>query len=209
MNTLRDFLSDPKTWLSGAALLVSLFSALISWRSSRNSTRALAISEGQEARHRPQLRIYLVKAYRHRAPQRRLFRFLVSISNPTDINNSVARAELQVRYSLQPDLEAVCRIPHQAELADSDAETDRAATVFLLPLRIDAHQTASGWLLFALEDRVIGARSVDSHCLIFEDTHGISTTSEDIPINDWAEIAERDEAKEDHDNAPASRGPSR
>ena len=82
----NNLLADPTVWISALALLVSCGSALISWRSSKNAARALAISETQEKRRQPQLGIYLVNGYRRLVPKRQLFGFLVSVSNPTDIN---------------------------------------------------------------------------------------------------------------------------
>lgn len=98
MPTNNNLLADPGLWISVLALLVSVCSAFFSWRSGRNAARALAISENQEKRRMPQLGIYLANGYRRLVPKRQLFGFLVSISNPTDINNSVARAELKITY---------------------------------------------------------------------------------------------------------------
>src|SRR5580698_9364334 len=117
-NSSEHLLAGAKTWTPALALLISCLSAFFSWRSGKNAARALAITESQEKRRQPQLGIYLVNGYRRLAPKRQLFCFLVSISNPIDINNSVARAELQVTYLLENDVKAVCRIRNNATLAD-------------------------------------------------------------------------------------------
>jgi hypothetical protein len=186
MPNILKFLTDPKTCISALALLISFFSMILSWLSGKRADRALAISEGQEKRRQPQLLVYLVKGYRRIEPKRQLFGFLVSVSNPTDINNSVARAELQITYLLENDVEAVCRIQHSQALGEhASGGTAEAATVLALPARIDAHQTMSGWLLFALDDKVIGERTVDGHRLILADTHGISTDTGPIMVREW------------------------
>jgi hypothetical protein len=179
-------LSDPKFWLSAFSLLVAALSAFNSWHSRRIATRALAISEGQEERRHPQLGIYLFKGYRRSVAKGQLFGFLVSVSNPTDINNSVAKAELQVTYVLEGDINAVCRIPHNPDLGETEnGPQTRGATVFSLPARIDAHQTLSGWLLFALDSVLIGGKTIDSHRIILEDSHGIRAETEPMIITDW------------------------
>ena len=156
MPTLDNPFSDPKLWVAALALLVSMCSAFFSWRAGRNAARALAISESQEKRRQPQLGIYLVNGYRRLVPKRQLFGFLVSISNPTDINNSVSRAELQITYVTENDLAVVCRVQHNSALGEKVAsESASAASILSLPLRIDAHQTASGWFLFALDNDAI------------------------------------------------------
>jgi hypothetical protein len=183
-----NFLADPKVWISVLALLVSFFSALLSWRSGKNAARALAISENQERRRQPQLGLYLFNGYRRRVPNRQLFGFLVSVSNPTDINNSVALAELQITYLLENDVEAVCRLPHNPSLGENTpGEGMPAATVFSLPVRIDAHQTVSGWFLFGLDNNLIGKGTITRHKLILGDTHGVPTITTVIGLREWTD----------------------
>lgn len=184
-------LGDPKVWIPALALLVSLISVFLSWRSSRIARRALAISESQEKRRQPQLGIYLANGYRQHAPNGQLFCFSVSVTNPTDINNSIARAELQINYLLENDVKTTCRLQHNPAVGEvASRNAVEAATIFSLPMRIDAHQTVSGWFLFALDNQVIGKGSVDTHRLILEDTHGVSTSSDPIPVRQWMNEAE-------------------
>lgn len=159
--------------------------AYISWRSSRNSARALAISERQEKRREPQIGIYLANGYRRRTLKQQLFGFLVSISNPTDINNSVARAELQLTCVLKNDAKTIYRLQHNPGVGKETMQTASAATVFTLPQRVDAHQTVSGWLLFALDNDLLRNMTVDSHSLILEDTHGVSANTDPITVTEW------------------------
>jgi hypothetical protein len=187
----QDPYSDPKTWIAALALLVSCCAAFISGWSLRNSSRALALSEGQEKRRQPQLKVYLVNGYRRLVPARQLFGFLVSVSNPTDINNSVPRAELQVTY-LVGDVRAVCRVQHNPELADSAVQSGKPPTVFTLPARIDAHQTTTGWLLFALDNDLIQKGTIDAHSLLLEDTHGVITSTGPIMVKEWSDETQKD-----------------
>jgi hypothetical protein len=115
----------------------------------------------------------LINSFRRLVPARQLFGFLVSLSNPTDINNSVPRAELQVTY-LIGDVKAVCRIQHDSELAHNAIQNAGSATVLTLPARVDAHQTITGWLLFALDNDLIHKGTIDAHSLLLEDTHGVT-----------------------------------
>jgi hypothetical protein len=185
--------ADPRTSTAILALLVSFFSLLISWRSGKRAARALSISESQERRRQPRLGVYLVRGYRRRGPNRQLFGFLVSVTNPTDSNNSIARAELQIVYLLEDNVSVAGRVPHLEGLGkDSLADATGVANVLSLPARIDAHQTLSGWFLFALGDSVIGRGTVDSHRLILEDAHGISTDTGPIMVREWSHEGEED-----------------
>ena len=187
-----NFSSDPKVWISVLALLVSGCSAFFSWRSGKNAARALAISESQEKRRQPQFGIYLVKGYRRLVPKRQLFGFLVTVSNPTDINNSIARAELQITYLLEKDVKAICRIQHTPTLGENTVSEGTSATLLSLPMRIDAHQTVSGWFLFGLDNDVIRDGTIDAHTLILEDTHGVSTTTDPIMVREWTDESKKD-----------------
>ncbi|MDE3108498.1 MAG: hypothetical protein KGL02_01035, partial [Acidobacteriota bacterium] len=80
--------SVSEVWISALALAVSCGSLLVAWRSARTAAHALLLTEEQESRRRPRLGIYLVNGYRQLVPERQLFGLLVSVSNPTDIDNS-------------------------------------------------------------------------------------------------------------------------
>ena len=67
-----------------------------------------------------------------------------------------------------------------------------AANVFSLPVRIDAHQTVSGWFLFALDNDVIREGTIDAHSLILEDTHGVSTNTDPIMVSEWTDESQND-----------------
>jgi hypothetical protein len=188
----NNFLGDPRIWISALALLVSICSAVISWRSARNAARALAISQRQEERRQPQLGIHLFNGYRRLVPKRQLFGFLVSVSNPTDIDNSIVRAELQVTYLLEGDAKAVCRIQHNPTLREDTVDNALPPNVFALPARIDAHQTVSGWLLFSLDNDVFRKATIDAHSLILEDTHGVSTNTDSIMVREWSDETQKD-----------------
>jgi hypothetical protein len=173
MNPSSNFFADPRLWIALASLVVSICSAIYS---GLKASRALAISESQERRRQPQFGIHLANAYRQCTLKRQLFGFLVSVANPTDINNSVARAELQITCLVRDRTSVVCRIQHNPQLNNRKSRNaDPSHAIFALPLRVDAHQTASGWFLFALDNDAIGAATIDAHSLLLEDTHGVTS----------------------------------
>jgi hypothetical protein len=179
-------LRDPRFWISVGSLAVAALAAFNSWRARLFAARALSISEAQEQRRRPQLGIYQADGYRRHLPNRQLFGFLVSVSNPTDTNNSVVQAELQVTYPLDGGIEAICRVPHNRGLAETGSgPSERAANVFSFPARIDAHQTVAGWLMFSIDHTLIKGRTIDSHRIILEDSHGETAETEPILVRDW------------------------
>lgn len=187
MHQLAPFLTDPKVWIPALSLVIASWAAFNSWQSRRIAIRALAISERQEERRQPQLGIYLTNGYRRLLPDKQLFGFLVSVSNPTDINNSIAQAELQITYTLERDIKAVSRLAHNPQLAVAvNGSQANAVNIFSLPARVDAHQTTAGWLLFAVNNAQVGEKTIDSHRIILEDSHGIQADTEPILVTDLA-----------------------
>jgi len=179
-------LADPKVWISIISVVLATWSAFNSWRSRQIATRALAISESQEQRRRPQFGIYLANGFRRHLTNRQLFGFLISVSNPTDINNSIVKAELRVTYVLDGEIKNTCRVSHDPALAGTvSCSNVGTANVFSLPTRIDAHQTLAGWLVFALDHAIISERTIDSHTIILEDSHGVFSETEPLLVRDW------------------------
>ena len=172
--------------MSVVSVAVAAFAALNSWRARLLATRALSISERQEGRRFPRLEIYLVDGYRRHLSRNLLFYFLVSVRNPTDTDNSVAQAELQVTYALDCNIEATRRISHNPDLTETVSGSNiQPANLFSLPARIDAHQTVAGWLVFSIDHESIKGRMIDSHRIILEDSHGISVETEPILVREW------------------------
>jgi hypothetical protein len=61
----------------------------------------------------------LVRGYRRLLPTgKQLFGFLASVSNPTDTNNSIARAELSITYVLENDATVACRLNHERSIVN-------------------------------------------------------------------------------------------
>jgi len=192
MQVSSHLLSDVQFWVTLSALVVSLWSAYNSWRARQVATRALGITEIQEARRHPQLNIYLANGYRHYLPERKLFCFLVSVSNPTDTNNSISKAELQVTYFLTDDIKSTIRFSHDLSLRESvEYSNSNEANVFSLPVHIDAHKTVAGWFLFSIEHSLIMGKTVDSHKIILEDSHNTPTYSENLVVRDFIHETEK------------------
>ncbi len=186
MNAPPDsILSDPKLWISVGAFLAAAWSAFNSWRSRRIALRALALNEQQELRRQPRLIVYLANGYRRYLPSKQVFGFMVSVSNPSDTNNSIAMGELRVTYTVSDDAKVTCRVPHNPKLAEIDESVGNSKpNVFVLPARVDAHQTVAGWLFFALDEKLIGGKTIDAHQILLEDSHGLSTETEPISVRE-------------------------
>jgi len=187
------FYTEPAFWISVVSVCLAGWSAYNSWRSRHLSARALSISEKQEDRRQPRLEIYLADGYRTQLPNKKIFGFMISVMNPSDINNSIAIAELRVGYLIGEDNKAVCRLPHNPGFANRDSGSpSSSANIFSIPARVDAHQTVSGWLFFAIENSVLGGGSIDSHTICLTDSHGTVTETEPIALREWINETPKD-----------------
>ncbi len=185
MPELTPFWAQSTFWISLASLGLAGWSSVASWRSVQTAKRALAISEGHEERRRPQLGIYRAKGFRRYEATRQVFSFLVSITNPTDIDNSIAMVELQITYALDGGIKAACRISHNPEFAEAVESAAGLAHIISLPTRVDAHQTVAGWLIFSLNHDLVAGRTIDTQKIILEDSHGVHNETDAIFVTDW------------------------
>jgi len=136
---------------------------------------------------------YFANGYRKLASNRQIFGMLTSISNPTDIDNSISRARVASGMQNPRRYDGYLRIQHNPAIGQCPGpRCEDAAHIFSLPARIGAHQTISGWLLFSLENASIGDGTVDSHRIILFDTHDIETTTDQIMVMAWTDEAKND-----------------
>lgn len=113
--------------------------------------------------------------------------FSISVSNPTDTNNSVSMIELQISYTTAEPAEGYCmavKVPHHAPLA---ARFGQGADALEPPARVDAHQTIAGAALFEVKDALIGSGSIDSYSILVTDSHGHVSRVEQAIVRELAD----------------------
>jgi hypothetical protein len=170
------------------SLIVAVIAAAISWRAYSIAARSLSISERNEKRRQPALTVYLAQAHQTNLASHVVFMFAVSIGNPTDIDNAVARIELCLAHMAGDtnQTRVVMRFDHDPTVLAAEPTIDLGPpTILQLPLRIDAHQTGAGWMLFSVPNGLLNEVSLESYTIVIEDTHGQSTVIEPIIIQQW------------------------
>ncbi len=185
MNELPKTLNDPYLWVSAASALAAWIAAGIAWWIARATRKSLRLAEQQEQRRRPNLVLYLADGYSKFEKDSRLLAFSISVSNPTDTDNSIAQVELQVNYTTSKSMCMAVKIPNDGKLASQFG--DQGLTVLLPPIRIDAHQTIAGWVLFELNEVLFVDCKVDSYTLLFQDSHGVMVKLEHAIIRELAD----------------------
>ena len=199
MNHLERALKDPYLWVAVVSALGALVAAVFAWVSARAAKRSLELAEKQDQRRTPRLVLYLIDGYCQRIGSTRFLAFSVSVSNHSDIDNSVAQIELQVSYTTAAPTKGFCmavKVPHRSALADRIRHN---ATILSPPLRIDAHQTIAGWVLFEVGDVLIGNGKIDDYAILVSDSHGQACRVEQAIVRELA-----DEGANDHNRSPRS-----
>lgn len=167
---------DPSAVVAVVSAVAAWMAVIFAYSGSRTAKRSLDLAHQQEARRRPRIVPYLAEGYTRRTPEQRLYAISLSLSNPTDSDNSIAKIELQMRYHKRDGIVMTIRLPHDETLLEGFGRPD--IRTFTLPFRMVAHDTSAGWVLFALPLSVIGDAEVDDYTVLLLDSHGISAEIE-------------------------------
>ena len=164
------------------ALLLSICSIFI-------SRKALRIQEQQEDRRKPLLVLYLQDGYVRYILGGRVYAFLLSVSNPMDSDNAIASLDLRLTYKKQDSFQMHIKVRSDSTL--DKYFPDRGGNTLLIPSRVDAHQTISGWVFFKVEKAILKETIIEAHKISIVDTHGIEAKIEPSLIREF-----RDETNE-------------
>ena len=154
-------------WTNLGALLLSVLALIVAVMSYRASAKATALSEQQEARREPRLILHLLDFYFVRVPDvagARVYAFQMRLANPTDSDNAIADIELQVRYSQQTQMSMRLRAVDGAPAGETAA--------LVVPSRVAAHDTISGWCYFFAPAELMAGMTVEGYELAITDSHG-------------------------------------
>jgi hypothetical protein len=173
-------LVDPYFWFGLASAVAAVGAAVFAWVSSRVARQALQLEQQRELRRRPTLVPYLADGLCRYGQASRTYAFSLSISNPSDIDNSIALVELQIDYVIRDGILMSLKLP-----AGRAAEFGAGNLSLLVPpLRVDAHQTIAGWLVFELKEALIGNSRIDNYTVLLQDSHGATTRLEQAVIRE-------------------------
>lgn len=175
-------------WIPSPTTLAAWIAVIISYLSYRRSGRALRLAEQQEERRRPVLIPYLHKGYLRRTEEDRIYMFLLSVSNPSDSNNAVARIDLRIEYRTASNFRAAVDV--LTVMLDDQAFGGENHGFIEIPIRIEAHNTATGWVCFRVKKALLQDCSVDSYIILVTDSHGERGSIETALVQEFVYEAE-------------------
>jgi hypothetical protein len=139
----------------------------LAYLSNRTGKKALRLAQIDSERKIPRLVPYLVDSVAHAAESNeRTIELAISLSNPSDTANSVARAELAIAH-IAGDL-AVVNVLVPAE-RESEMSSPRLLNV---PFGVDAHCTVAGTLQFRVPTALVKPVDIRNQALQLTDSHG-------------------------------------
>jgi hypothetical protein len=157
---------------SVASLIISFIATFFSYRKTRIAKQSLKLNEklfeARTPRLEPNLRACF--SYRLEKSQSKIYAFFISVSNLSDINNSISRLELQINYTRSNNLSNNLLLPHKPKLVEHLFQN--SIKTLNVPIHIDAHQTIDGWTFFELDDSLIRNANIDAYKIRFIDSHG-------------------------------------
>jgi hypothetical protein len=176
--------------MSSIQILAAIASATAAWMALLlsvlnlfTSRRALRISERQEARRKPSVATYLQDGYVSAEPSQRVYAVMISLSNRSDNNNGIAQATLLLTYITPSGTQVTLKVG--AESKPPTIFSKNSANHLQVPIRIDAHQTVSGWCFFAVDGAILDGSHVDRTQMAFVDTYGNEWTVEPLIIREY------------------------
>ncbi len=179
-------------WMPLAAALAAWVAAFFAYLTARRSGRALRLAEQQEERRRPALVLYMHSGYLRRKDEDRVYMFLLSVSNPSDIDNAIARLDLRIRYNTVSGFPATVDVPSVAQHSGMFPGDDHAGLE--IPVNLDAHKTVVGRVFFLLKRALLKGCRVDGYEVIATDSHQSQTSIEVALVQ---ELLDEAEIKED------------
>jgi hypothetical protein len=181
---------DPSTSANLATAIAGWVGLLLSIPGLIFSLKALRLAEQQEQRRKPLLSPYLMDGYVRTDPGNgnRVYAFLLSISNPTDSDNSVAGVDLRVTYKTREGVALTVKVRSDSEL-QRDFE-NRSGVPLPAPARVDAHQTILGWCFFQIHRAILEGAIIEDYLVVLIDSHGIEVSVKPIVVREYGDEIE-------------------
>jgi hypothetical protein len=96
--------------------------------------------------------------------------FLFSVSNPSDSDNAIAQIDLRIEYRTTSNFLSAVYVP-SVSLDDEMFRQDNHSRLGI-PVRVDAHQTVTGWVFFRVKKALLEDCTVDTYIIVTTDSHG-------------------------------------
>lgn len=151
-------------WTEIATATTAIIAIFLSVFSLYYARESLKLARAQDRRREPKLSVNYIEGRYSTDPttNARIYRLQISIGNPSDSDNAVARAEFRLTYRLADGTEMTARL--QPGIGQGDGG-------LRLPMRIGAHETLAGWCEFPVTSAIVEGNRIEGYELELTDTH--------------------------------------
>jgi hypothetical protein len=159
-----------RVWTSVASAIIAAFALLVAFSNRKTAKKALRLSERQEERRAARVDLSLTDgiSWRPAGGGCRWIGMQVLAVNPTDRDGSLVAADLHVTYTLASGDAVVVKVPHGA----GGVTLPEGITALDIPTRLQANGAVTGWLMFKLDDALIGDGTIERYDAVIRDSRG-------------------------------------
>lgn len=155
---------SPEAGAAVVSAVAAVASAAYSWRGNRMARRALDLAEQDHRERHSGLSAYLIEAaFWDDAGGHRVVGFACTLTNTANAPTSVVRADLHMHVFDQAG--------NTSELIFSPSESQEPVGGTLaslrLPLILKERESTSGWIIYAVPDRVVRSMTTERYELVF------------------------------------------
>jgi hypothetical protein len=172
---------DLATLLAIGGAIASCVSIIIAFMSYRTARAALRLNERLAARKTPRLVLSLLDGHARQGQEHRTYSFLLSVSNTSDTDNSIARFDLRLEYRNARNFCAKADVAASSLTAPTIGPD---AKQLVHPADVRAHQTIVGWVHFRIPNAMILDCHIDTYAIVTTDTHSDRTVIEATAVRD-------------------------
>jgi|SRR5450756_888157 len=176
-----DWFKSSSNLISLGSVIFALLAAAYARSSAISAKRSYKLSATQDSRRTPTLSLYLADCYSYVSQDHIVVAIAITISNPTDIDNSIARAELVVTYHKQEGQSVRLNV---TSTTTASAQISGVRKSLDPPAAVPSHQSIAGLLLFEPPAIILGNSVIDDYSLTIMDSHEEFVTMAGLTIRE-------------------------
>jgi len=166
-------------FLASGGFILSILNVVFNWQNRRAAQR-------QEQRREPRVVAALTNGFymRDTVDGGRRYALQVTLTNPSDTNNSIAAADLRVSYLTVERIEMTVKLKANDPTVGSFVRGSEGANLGV-PFKVPSHEAVSGWLTFRLPEQVVRGAEIESYVLVLTDAHQAVMEVEPSPMQEY------------------------
>lgn len=154
--------------------VIALIALVISGASLWVAKKGHDLSMEQASQRKPKLSLYLSDNFYQDRETERIFVYSFTISNPADIDNSIANCELKIIFKRPDGSFGNFLVQHDPTLANKIP--DAKMKIMNIPASIKSHDCLAAATLFSVDLTMLENMHIEKYEVVFLDTHGIKST---------------------------------